>query len=184
MTTLAAAVLLSLHAGNILKSPDGKLMADFIFAGGRPYFQVFYNGNLYVEPSPLGIVTNVDDFSSELELQEVKTSEVRDSYDLRNIKRSHVDYVANEMTVSLAKKRQHALDITFRVSNRDVAFRYTLYPRRDTRCCIIEREATTYKLPATTTSFCAPQMKPMTGFARTAPSYETRYGIDEPIGRF
>ena len=183
MTTLVAAAFLALHAGNILKSPDGKLMADFIFAGGRPYFQVFYNGNLYVEPSPLGVVTNIDDYSSELELQEVKTNEVRDSYNLRNIKRSHVDYVANEMTVILAKKGQHVMDITFRVSNRDVAFRYTLYPRRDTRACIINHEATTYKLPASATSFCAPQMKPMTGFARTAPSYETRYGIDEPIGR-
>ena len=106
MTTLVAAAFLALHAGNILKSPDGKLMADFIFAGGRPYFQVFYNGNLYVEPSPLGVVTNIDDYSSELELQEVKTNEVRDSYNLRNIKRSHVDYVANEMTVILAKKGQ------------------------------------------------------------------------------
>ncbi len=185
LTTMMLAILgvLSVQANNQLKSPDGRLMVDFIFAGGRPYYQVFYNGSIYVEPSPLGVVTNIGDYTSELELKEVKTGEVKESYSLRNIKRSHVNYVANEMTVSLAKKGQQVMDITFRASNRDVAFRYTLYPQKETRSCIIEREATTYKLPAGTTSFCAPQAKPMTGFARTAPSYETRYGIDEPIGR-
>ena len=185
LSTMMLAILgvLSVQANNQLKSPDGRLMVDFIFAGGRPYYQVFYNGSIYVEPSPLGVVTNIGDYTGELELKEVKTGEVKESYSLRNIKRSHVNYEANEMTVSLAKKGQQVMDITFRASNRDVAFRYTLYPQKETRSCIIEREATTYKLPAGTTSFCAPQAKPMTGFARTAPSYETRYGIDEPIGR-
>jgi hypothetical protein len=185
LSTMMLVILgvLSVQANNQLKSPDGRLMVDFIFAGGRPYYQVFYNGSIYVEPSPLGVVTNIGDYTGELELKEVKTSEVKESYSLRNIKRSHVNYEANEMTVSLAKKGQQVMDITFRASNRDVAFRYTLYPQKETRSCIIEREATAYKLPANTTSFCAPQAKPMTGFARTAPSYETRYGIDEPIGR-
>ena len=185
LSTMMLVILgvLSVQANNQLKSPDGRLMVDFIFAGGRPYYQVFYNGSIYVEPSPLGVVTNIGDYTGELELKEVKTGEVKESYSLRNIKRSHVNYEANEMTVSLAKKGQQVMDITFRASNRDVAFRYTLYPQKETRSCIIEREATTYKLPAGTTSFCAPQAKPMTGFARTAPSYETRYGIDEPIGR-
>ena len=185
LSTMMLVILgvLSVQANNQLKSPDGRLMVDFIFAGGRPYYQVFYNGSIYVEPSPLGVVTNIGDYTGELELKEVKTGEVKESYSLRNIKRSHVNYEANEMTVSLAKKGQQVMDITFRASNRDVAFRYTLYPQKETRSCIIEREATAYKLPANTTSFCAPQAKPMTGFARTAPSYETRYGIDEPIGR-
>ena len=173
----------SMHAGNVVKSPDGRLMADFIFAGGRVYYQVFYNGNIYVEPSPLGVVTNIGDYTADLQVQEVTTREVRESYELRNIKQSHVDYRANEMTVSLAQQGQHVMDITFRVSNRDVAFRYTLHPKKETRCCIVQSEATTFKLPKTTTSFLAPQAKPMTGFARTAPSYETRYGINEPVGK-
>ena len=153
LTTMMLAILgvLSVQANNQLKSPDGRLMVDFIFAGGRPYYQVFYNGSIYVEPSPLGVVTNIGDYTSELELKEVKTGEVKESYSLRNIKRSHVNYEANEMTVSLAKKGQQVMDITFRASNRDVAFRYTLYPQKETRSCIIEREATTYKLPAGTT---------------------------------
>lgn len=183
MAVWTMAVLLPLHAGSVLMSPNGKVMVDFIFAGGRPYYQVFYNGSIYVDPSPLGLVTNIGDFSSGLEQLDVKTSDVTDAYSLRNIKQSRVSYVAREMTVRLAQKGQHVMDITFRVTNRDVAFRYTLYPQKETRSCIIEREVTTFKLPLTSSAFCAPQMKPMTGFARTAPSYETKFSLGEQVGR-
>jgi len=183
MAVWTMAVLLPLHAGSVLMSPNGKVMVDFIFAGGRPYYQVFYNGSIYVDPSPLGLVTNIGDFSSGLEQLDVKTSDVSDAYSLRNIKQSRVSYVAREMTVCLAQKGQHVMDITFRVTNRDVAFRYTLYPQKETRSCIIEREVTTFKLPLTSSAFCAPQMKPMTGFARTAPSYETKFSLGEQVGR-
>ena len=183
MAVWTMAVLLPLHAGSVLMSPNGKVMVDFIFAGGRPYYQVFYNGSIYVDPSPLGLVTNIGDFSSGLEQLDVKTSDVSDAYSLRNIKQSRVSYVAREMTVRLAQKGQHVMDITFRVTNRDVAFRYTLYPQKETRSCIIEREVTTFKLPLTSSAFCAPQMKPMTGFARTAPSYETKFSLGEQVGR-
>lgn len=183
MAVWTMAVLLPLHAGSVLMSPNGKVMVDFIFAGGRPYYQVFYNGSIYVDPSPLGLVTNIGDFSSGLEQLDVKTSDVTDAYSLRNIKQSRVSYVAREMTVRLAQKGQHVMDITFRVTNRDVAFRYTLYPQKETRSCIIEREVSTFKLPLTSSAFCAPQMKPMTGFARTAPSYETKFSLGEQVGR-
>ena len=183
MAVWTMAVLLPLHAGSVLMSPNGKVMVDFIFAGGRPYYQVFYNGSIYVDPSPLGLVTNIGDFSSGLEQLDVKTSDVSDAYSLRNIKQSRVSYVAREMTVRLAQKGQHVMDITFRVTNRDVAFRYTLYPQKEKRSCIIEREVTTFKLPLTSSAFCAPQMKPMTGFARTAPSYETKFSLGEQVGR-
>ena len=38
-------------------------------------------------------------------------------------------------------------------------------------------------MPAGTTTFLCPQSKPMGGFARTSPSYETPYTLDEPVGR-
>jgi hypothetical protein len=44
-------------------------------------------------------------------------------------------------------------------------------------------EKTSFSLPEGTTTFLAPQVKPMGGFARTYPSYETPYAADEPTGR-
>ncbi|MBQ2590872.1 MAG: hypothetical protein II569_03940, partial [Paludibacteraceae bacterium] len=43
--------------------------------------------------------------------------------------------------------------------------------------------ASGYVLPEGTTTFLCPQMKPMTGFARTAPSYETGYTPDDVMGK-
>lgn len=174
---------LAAHAGEVLLSPDGRLMADVILAGGRLYYQVFYDGEQYVDPSALGLVTNIGDLTHDLALGEVTRRDVSDSYHLRNIKQSSVTYNAKEMTLQLKQNDHHVMDITFRVSNRDVAFRYTLQPRRDTRSCVVKEEKTAFRLTAGSTSFCAPQSKPMTGFARTAPSYETTYTIDQPIGR-
>jgi len=180
---LAVMAAMTMNGGEVLKSPDGRLMADFIFAGGRAYYQVFYDGQQYIEPSPLGVVTNIGDYSHDLELMEVTRDVVSDSYELRNIKQSRVNYRAGELRVKLGQKGRHVMDLTLRVSNRDVAFRYTLQPQRNTLSCVVKEEKTAFRLPVHATSFCAPQSKPMTGFARTAPSYETTYGIEQAIGR-
>ena len=79
------------------------------------------------------------------------------------------------------------MDIIFRVSNRDVAFSYKLYSRKsrggETLVAIVENEASGFVLPDGTTTFLCPQSKPMGGFARTSPSYETSYTLDEPMGK-
>ncbi len=177
----------SANAGTIATSPDGRIVVDLSVKDGRPVYQVSYDNQVVVQESALGLVTNVGNLSTDLQLQEVKKRDVKDEYSLRNIKQSHVVYEAREATAQLTQKGQHVMDITFRVSNRDVAFRYTVLPRRvgreEARCCIVQEECTSYQLPSTATSFLAPQAKPMTGFARTAPSYETTYGIDQPVGK-
>jgi hypothetical protein len=80
-----------------------------------------------------------------------------------------------------------ALDIIFRISNRDVAYRYKLYPKRarggETLVAVVESEASGFVLPAGTTTFLCPQSKPMGGFARTSPSYETSYSLDDEMGK-
>ncbi len=177
----------STSADVIATSPDGRLTVNLTMRDSRAYYQVRYDGAVAVGESALGLVTNLCDLSEDLTLDSVETRKVSESYNLRNIKQSHVDYHANEARARFTRKGVHALDITFRVSNRDVAFCYTIQPlkvRRDQKlCCVVERECTSFQLPAGATSFIAPQSKPMTGFAGTAPSYETTYSIDEPVGR-
>lgn len=178
---------LTADADIIATSPDGKIALDFIMKEGRPVYQVSYGNQVIIKESALGLITNIEDLSKDLQLSDIQKRSINDEYDLRNIKQSHVSYQANEAKALLIKNGRHVMDITFRVSNRDVAFNYTLLPvrqRRDERLsCIIQQEVTSFQLSTDATGFLAPQSNPMTGFARTAPSYETTYGIDQPVGK-
>ena len=42
---------------------------------------------------------------------------------------------------------------------------------------------TGFVLPSGSTTFLCPQSKPMGGFARTSPSYETSYTVDDAVGK-
>ena len=47
----------------------------------------------------------------------------------------------------------------------------------------MKEEKTGFTLPDGTTTFLCPQSGPMQGFARTSPSYETNYALDEAMGK-
>lgn len=75
------------------------------------------------------------------------------------------------------------MDIIFRISDRDVALKYRVYPQGDTRSCVVFKETTGFAMPDGGTSFLCPQVKPGGGWMGTYPSYETGYSLDEPVGR-
>ena len=173
----------ALFADHQVTSPDGNIVVTIRTDEGRPLYQVAYLGQEVVEPSSLGLATNIGDFTQELVEAGFELTTVSDSYSLPDIKQSHVDYEATEAVVRYAQGGKAVMDITFRVSRRDVAFRYTIHPQGETRVCVVESEASSFALPEGTTTFLCPQTKPMGGFARTYPSYETAYTLDEPAGK-
>ncbi len=165
-------------------SPDGDIKVTLELTNqGKPQYSVNYEGQEMLRPSALGLTTNIGDYTQGLTLKGVVINPVSDTYSLRNIKQSHVAYQANEAVATYEKDGRTVMDIIFRVSNRDVAFRYRLYPKKDTRVCVVESEASSFVLPDGTTTFLCPQSKPMGGFARTSPSYETPYTLDDAIGK-
>ena len=166
-----------------VQSPDGKVSVTLELTEGKPTYSVSYQGQVLLNPSALGVVTNVGDYTQGLSLKGIGQNKVSESYTLRNIKQSRVDYEATEAVATYTQGGQPVMDIIFRVSNRDVAFRYKLYPKRDTRVCVVQSEASAFALPDGTTTFLCPQSKPMGGFARTSPSYETSYTLDDPVGK-
>ena len=170
-------------ADHVVKSPDGHISLSFDVKDGRPAYSVTYDGRVMLEESPLGLITSIGDFSNNMKLSKVEERAVKDNYSLTNIKQSQVAYEANEVVAQLEKDGRHVLDIIFRVSNRDIAFRYVVMPRRDTRVCVVMSEASGFVMPQHTTTFLCPQSKPMGGFARTSPSYETAYTTDESTGK-
>lgn len=94
-----------------------------------------------------------------------------------------MEYAAESVVVPFTKEGRTAFDVEFRVSNNDVAFRYTVYPKKDILCCVIQQETTGFVMPEGTTTFLCPQSGPMGGFARTSPSYETPYTVDGTMGK-
>lgn len=167
-----------------ITSPDGKLVVTVSDTDGRPSYSVSYDNVLFLQPSPLGMVANIGDFSSGMSLEKnVSTNKIDETYELASIKKSKVHYVANEAVFSFTQQGKTIYDVIFRISNNDVAFKYKMYPQGETLSCVVEQEATGFVFPDGTTTFLCPQSKPMGGFARTSPSYETSYTADDAAGK-
>lgn len=167
-----------------VSSPDGKIVVAVSDEGGNPSYSVTYNGTPFLLKSPLGVETNLGNFTSQMALSSTSATEaLNETYQLPNIKQSHVEYQANRQVFTFSKDGKQIYDVIFQVSNRDVAFRYKLYPQKETLCCVVLKEATGFVVPQGTTTFMCPQSKPMGGFARTSPSYETGYTPDDAIGK-
>ena len=169
-----------------LLSPDGKMSVTISDEGGKPVYQVRRGDVTFLENSPLGVKLNFIDLTEGLTMKSCDVRSVKDEYDLKTTKQSHVTYEATE-GVCQFDKGGYRMDVIFRVSNRDVAYRYKLYPRRgrggETLVALVLDEASGFVLPEGTTTFLCPQSKPMGGFARTSPSYETSYTLDDAMGK-
>ena len=169
-----------------LQSPDGRMSVTISDEGGKPVYQISRGDVTFLEKSPLGVKLNFIDMTEGLTMKACDVRDVKDEYDLKTTKQSHITYEATE-GVCQFDKGGYRMDIIFRVSNRDVAYRYKFYPRRarggETLVAVVESEASGFVLPEGTTTFLCPQSKPMGGFARTSPSYETSYTLDEPVGK-
>lgn len=162
-------------------SPDSLLKVEINVNDGSPSYSVVYNNHVYLEQSPLGFTSNVGDFSQGMAFEKSQTNSIHENYKLDRIKKSDIEYIANELKVSLKNKDNKPLDITFRVSNNNVAFRYEMPRYGETGSIVIKNENTGFNLPSNTTTFLTPQSDAMIGWKRTKPSYEEEYKADAPL---
>lgn len=179
-----AAATMAANAQTI-SSPDGQLSVTVGCDNGIPDYCVVLGNDTVIRKSPLGMKTNMGDFTKQLTLVScTPVREVSESYTLPNAKKQNISYTANEATWMFNNaKGKPALAVTFHVDNNNVAFKYDVKAQGDRRSCIVDSEATAYTLPEGTTTFLCPQMTPQTGFARTTPSYETFYEYDAEMGK-
>lgn len=162
-------------------SPDGKLELRVLINDGKPEYAVSYQGKTMLENSPLGLLTNEGDFRTEMRFVESAAGKIDKQYTQDKIKKSYVEYQANTMKITLANAQDKQISVLFQLSNNDIAFRYELPAWGETQATVIKKEATGFKFPESSRAFLSPMMTPMTGFARTAPSYESGYVADEPM---
>ena len=178
---LALSTAINAQDEKTISSPDGNLIVEIGINDGTPVYNVRYKGNVVLEESPLGLITNEGDFSKAMSFMSFSSGKVDTSYTQDKIKQSDIRYEANTLEYIISNADSNQITIHFQVSNNDIAFRYELPSWGETMACVVEKETTGFRFPVSTTSFLSPMMHPMTGFARTAPSYEAGYQIDVPM---
>lgn len=162
--------------------PDGKLKVSInCKPGGTATYSVTYAGKQMLEDSKLGFKADVGDFTTGLQFKGQTTSKIDTTYTLTHSKTAQVHYQANELTCQFENGKGWKMDVTFRVSNNDVAFRYTIPLQKGHGCIRIDQEATAFRFPSQTTTFLCPQSDAMIGWKRTKPSYEEEYKADAPM---
>ena len=164
-----------------VKGPDGNLKVDISVKGGKPMYSVSYKDKIVLEDSPLGFISDIGDFSTNVSYVGQKSSVINRTYVQNKIKQSVVNYNANELKVTFSNADKKQYDVVFRVSNNDIAFRYEMPQYGETASIVIKSEATGFDFPEKTTTFICPQSDPMIGWKRTKPSYEEEYKADAPI---
>ena len=183
IVALTAAPLMALTDASVT-SPDGKLTVSIQCRHGQPVYAVTYDGIQAIHPSLLGLVTNEQDLTTGLQLQDALTSEIDEQYSLERSKVSEVHYTANRLLCTFSDQTQkRQLQVEFRVSNNDVAMRYLLPKTGETGSVRVTSELTSYCFPLGTTTFLTPQSDAMVGWKRTKPSYEELYSWDAPMSQ-
>ena len=179
------ASLLQVIAENVqVAGPDGKLQVTVSCPpGGKVYYSVSYDGKPMLRRSPLGMKTNIGDFTQGLSVTSHVTRPIEKTYCQNRIKTSEIHYQANELIFAVENVRKQKMYVTFRVSNNDIAFRYTLERDGETGSVVVNDEATGFRFPEQTTTFLTPQSDAMIGWKRTKPSYEEGYVVDAPMHR-
>ena len=139
--------------------------------------------------SPLGVYTNVADFSKNLSLVETirHNGTIKHNYHLRQGKQSEISSEENSLSLVLSTPQRRnsgvLMTVQFSVFNNNIAYRYCFAqaPRGETAAIVVNGEASGFRLPTDATAFICPQSHAMIGWKRTKPSYEEGYIWDEPI---
>lgn len=202
LAAFAAAALLPVSAQDYrVLSPDGLTYLNVSLKDGRLSYSAGYR--LVVQPkkkkapkdtldvpvlldSPLGVYTNVADFSKNLTLLQDSQSDepIRENYQLRQGKQSHISTENNDfnllVTTPEAKRSGVQMAVHFRVFNNNIAYSYSFLQGGETSALVVTGEASGFRLSTDATAFICPQSDPMIGWKRTKPSYEENYIWDEP----
>ena len=146
-----AVIISSCHSATFdTISPDGTLKVGVVTTKdgdyGKAAFVVHYKGDSILFRSELGLETDAQKFAGNLRLKSVsEPKSVIDDYRMITGKRSHCVNEASERVYSLENDEGQTLEVTFRVYNDGIAFKYGLKAISDEEHII--NEYTAYALP-------------------------------------
>lgn len=170
-----------------VESPDGRLAVALNLKDGKAVYNVTYDDLQVLDDSPLGLNSSIGDFTKGFSQKGYDVNTIDETYTLDRSKVAEVHYVANELVWKLQNEKQQDINVVFRVSNNDIAFRYDIPQCKDRangkKASIrVFSEATGFDFPSQTTTFLSPQSDAMIGWKATKPSYEEEYAFDVPMG--
>lgn len=145
---LIAIMVGSCHTETLdIVSPDGDLKVTMEFAEENAYdeiaFSVNYKGECILSRSKLGLETDAQKLAGNLKLKSVSAVKcVTDDYRMITGKRTHCVNEASERIYSFENEEGQLLNVTFRVYDDGIAFKYGINAASDTEHII--NEYTTY----------------------------------------
>ena len=128
-----------------LQSPDGTIGLEFrLDEQGTPTYHVTKDGQLILDWSKLGIVSQENDFTQKFSITNTTTNAVNTYWETvwgeeRTIHDQH-----NELIVGLKHQSGLKMKIAFRLYNDGLAFRY-IFPKQSSKSLTITDEATEYR---------------------------------------
>jgi len=173
----------SLQPPQALTSPDKHLAVQFSAEqDGSIHYSLQRDGKVVLKDSALGLELTDSDFTKTLSLKKysaVKT--INDDYEMMVGKKHKIHYQANEQTYTVKNNAGQELEITFRISNDGLAFRYHV-PNAEKKLLRFKSEATSFSFDANTKAWMQPIAVAQTGWSHVNPSYEEHYVMDVPVG--
>lgn len=166
--------------GALLTSPDRHIAVDVtVSPTGALTYAVTRDGNPVILQSNLGIAVQGADLTQGLTLTvSSRVKPIEDRYELATAKKRHITYRANEQTHTVRNAQGQAMDVTFRVSNDGVAFRYRVVGKN----LKFVRETSAFAFDQSTKAWLQPMAVAQTGWSNTNPSYEEHYQREIPVG--
>ena len=126
-------------------SPDEGIQLKVFLREGRLHFSVAFKKQPVVETSPLGLSVDGVELTEGVEVGDVETSRIKESYPWRGVHSRAANH-CNAATVRLKHvKSKTAYTLELRAFNDGVAFRWVVPDARETR---VPDEATRFVLPA------------------------------------
>jgi alpha-glucosidase len=165
-----------------LESPNRNIVVNVFLKDGAPAYKIVLADTVVLDTSRLGLSMNDNNFYSELELVSTSVAgKISETYTMLYGKRKDCRYEANERTWSFRNKNGQIMEVTFRVSDDGVAFRYS-FPGKSEDVKFVNEELTSFKFTKGATAFLQPMSEAKSGWSKVNPCYEEFYEKEIPGG--
>jgi len=153
-----------------VSSPDKKIKVTVAAQGSRLNYAVSYANTQAIEPSPLGIVRDDQQFSENLKFVEKRSAAIDETYTLLIGSKLQCRNHANEVTLVFENGSKEKVEIIFRAYNDGMAYRYH-FPKTDNTPHKILREESGFAIGTNAKAW----IQPYDMNVRKKPCYEAFY---------